>query len=332
MKKITAYIFVLLNIFSFSFSIDPKTFASPEMVYPSNDYMYSVGNGTTEKRARDNAVSAISMNFKTKVDSVNQVIKSIGEMSENDKTVYSKKQSINSDVKIYSSAELYCVNFSESYYNKKDKKNYIIAYINRKDASKFFNMKISENMNIIDGLLANAEKEKESLYIAFNYSKARLYGEIAKGLIETAVVINPSEMDKYQSDLDKIKTIDKYFTSQKKRVSVSIRSKGKGANQLATAIAEALQNDGFIYSTSNAKYIIDASVTYEERKLEAGCFVVPSLNIKIISSSTGETVESYSKVLPRFGGYDNFAEAYQLAYIRIQQDIDENFLLSYRGM
>ena len=53
------------------------------------------------------------------------------------------------------------------------------------------------------------------------------------------------------------------------------------------------------------------------------------MNITITNRS-GEPVDSYSQVYPRYS-HNTMENAYNLALVRLQQDLEENFLIAYRG-
>ena len=120
--------FIVFLIPLFVFCVSPKWLTELEAVYPSNDYIRMVGEGTTLKLAESNAVSAIAQNFNAKVKVINQAIKDYNSLITEDKSVTSKSYSFQQESKISSDVELLCLHFSEPYYDKKDKTYFVVGY------------------------------------------------------------------------------------------------------------------------------------------------------------------------------------------------------------
>ena len=117
-------IIALLSLFSFSlFCASPKWLTELEKVYPSNEYLRMIGEGTTLKLAESDAVASIAQNFNAKVKIINQSIKDYNSIITEDKSETSKSYSFTQVSKISSDVELLCLKYSEPYYDKKNKKS-----------------------------------------------------------------------------------------------------------------------------------------------------------------------------------------------------------------
>lgn len=335
MKYKSFFIISVLLSFNFSIYAEKKSnwYNELDKFYPSEKYIRAIGEDSTVHKAEMNAITKIAMNFKTSVDLQKSAVEELECVSENDKSIYSKSQSMEQIVSIESEAELFCLNFEEAIYDKKRKKYTTLAYINRSEASRKYESKISPLMIEIQNILNFGSEETEQLYNVLNFRKAYVLGELASLYINNAISINPTEIDKYAESLNIISNLKNEVIKQQKKVTFDINvkniSNNKNLNQLRDGLASIMEGDSFIRSNKNPLYTIQVEITFSEENYEAGVFVRPSVNV-IIYNRNREVVESYSKVHDRYG-HSNLENAYNLSLVRIQQDFDENFLVEYRG-
>ena len=312
------------------FCASPKWLTELEKVYPSNDYLRMIGEGTTLKLAESDAVSSIAQNFNAKVKVINQSIKDYNSIIAEDKSETSKSYSFNQVSKISSDAELLCLKYSEPYYENKNKKYYVVAYINRTEAVEFYTQKINGIMLQIKEISELARNEKEVLYSVVNLQKAKRLSKIATYYIDTACIMNQAEIEKYKDDTELIARLTGLLSAQEGKGTFSVSCNNSKYNSVCTGINSILEESGYVVSKKNSIYRIYVEINFCEEVYEAGNFVRPDICITVTNAS-GKEIDSYSKVYPRYS-HQSMENAYNLALVRIQQDLEENFLLDYRNV
>ena len=328
MKKFVFFPLFFITVSLFAESV-PTWLNNLEKEFPSSDYIRAIGNGRTEKKARADALSVLTMRFKTNVKTINTAIQDLTLATENENSTFAKKQVLHQETEIASDADLYCVQFTESFYNSKRKEYSVVGYIDKDSASKILKSKIEAVVSQIENLKNLSLREKEPLYSLLYYQQAKIYGEIAREYIDTAICINPLESDPYDENLRLIESIDSFIANQKNKVTFSVECKNEDCIALNSDVSYILSQSGFVLTTTEPMYKIIIDVAFSEEEYEAGEFVRPSVNI-IVLNWEEKAVESYSKAYPRYG-HRSMKNAYNLAIVRIGQDLDENFLIAYRG-
>ncbi len=328
-KKIYPVFLIILLDAVCLFCATPKWLDNLEAMYPSEEFLRTIGEGSTLKQAENEAITELSQSFNTKVKVVNQAIKDYNSIVTEEKTDISKKYSFHQEAQISSKADLFCLKFSEPYFDKKQKRYFIVGYINKKNASKYYQHKIDDLMLQIKTIIDFAKKEHEPLYSILNFQKASKLTKIGSYYIDAAVIINPEDSEKYKEYAKLNSLIQGNVKAQRNRGTFMISCNDSRYNSVCVGISSILESSGFIISQTNPSYRIFVDLHFSEEEYEAGNFVRPDICITV-RNSVGKEIESYSKLYPRYT-HKNLNNAYKLALVRIQQDLEENFLLDYRG-
>lgn len=175
-----------------------------------------------------------------------------------------------------------------------------------------------------------ARNEKEVLYSVVNLQKAKRLSKIATYYIDTACIINPAEIEKYKDDTELIARLTGLLSAQEGKGTFSVSCNNSKYNSICTGINSILEESGYVVSKKNFIYRIYVEINFSEEVYEAGNFVRPDICITVTNAS-GKEIDSYSKVYPRYS-HQTMENAYNLALVRIQQDLEENFLLDYRNV
>ena len=331
MKTKNILFLILFSLFcSFSvFCAVPKWLISLEEIYPSKDFIRMIGEGTSIKQAENDAVSTIAQNFNAKVKVVNQAVKDFNSIVTEEKTKTSKNYTFHQENQISSEVELLCLKYSEPYFDKKHKKYFLVGYINRNEASKYYEQKIERLILNIKNIKVLAQNEEEVLYSILNLQKISKLAELASYYIDISCIIRPEDVEKYKEANELIAQIQGLIQKQKSRGRFSVTCLNKNYSAISNGIASILEQNGFVISKQNPVYRIVVDIHFAEEVYEAGNFVRPDISITIVNLE-GNVIESYSKFYPRYS-HQNMKNAYSLALVRILQDLEENFLADYRN-
>lgn len=304
----------------------PKWLKNTEAEFPDSLYIKSVGEGASAKKSQNDALSNISLFFDTKIDYVKYAVEETKEIVVGDKAFFASSESYQNLTRISSSAEFFCVKFTETYFDKKSDTYFVLAYINKKEAAQIYRSRIDALMLAVNGYRSQAQGESEPFLAAQSLHKAEAISRLAAQYTKNETTIVPADSEKYKEQLAVIALIPSERAALKKQLSFSIimNQKGKRYDPLFSTVASVLEKYGYSYSLADSNYKIIIDMTCAEESAEAGEFVRPSLDVLIVNGEGGG-VYSYSKAYPRTGG-KSLEQAYTRAVSKAKQDLEEHFL------
>ena len=324
MKKLSFLIIVLVS-FS-SFADVPSWLTKADKLYPAAEYVKAIGEGTSIKTAQNQAISQISLFFDTKSEVVAEALKKSEAVLEDGRSVFSMSQSLKQNIKISSEADFFCVQFTDAYYSKKSDRYSVLAYINKENAAKVYNSRISAMMEAVKSYRNYAQSSDEPFLAASALHKADVISKIAEKYIHNETLLVPLDTAKWQESLRTISLIPAEHNAIKRNVTFSIllNQKEKVFDPIFSTVASILEKQGFAYSVADSNYKIILDISCVEESYDAGDFVRPLVDVLIVNRA-GSGVYTYSKALPRIGS-KNMEQAYTRAVTKIKQDLEENFL------
>ncbi|MBR1404245.1 MAG: LPP20 family lipoprotein [Treponema sp.] len=325
MKQLLVVFFSFVSAFCFSAEV-PSWLTRPENEYPTSHFIRAIGEGASLKQAQNSALSAISLYFDAKTEVLTQTLKESKSVLEGAVSSFSTNQSYSQISNISSTADFFCVNFSESYYSEKTGRYSVLAYINKKDASKIYRDRISYLMSTIYSCQQYAKDEKETFSASQALHKAIKLSELTRKYIDAEMTIVPSDVGNYQSELAAINTITEMYTNLKKQMTFSVVMTKNDVRYggVFTTISSILSERGYSYSLANSNYKIEMDISSVEEHAPAGEFVRPSITILVVNNA-GNGVYTYSKNFSKIGG-KTLEQAYSRSSSKISADLKENFL------
>ncbi len=307
----------------------PKWVREPEKVYPKAEYLKAVGEGKSLEAAQNSALSAIALAFKTKTDVRNVAISNMTHIREENSSVYEVSQKLIQIVNISSDAEFFCTNFSEPYFDKKEKKYSVFAYINRNEAELIYKERINHIVNMVKDLFLLSQKEPELFIMLSECQNALGIAKLAEEYINNAVIINPQNSKSYADELKLFEDINKKIADNKGKVLFSVKCNNDKCLSLENHLISLLEKKGFTYTQSqeHSLYVTDINISIAEEHFDAGEFVRPTLKI-LIKNKDGKSLKSYSKSYTRYGA-KTMEAAYTRGLLRVQEDLTDNFLSEF---
>ena len=197
------------------------------------------------------------------------------------KTDFSASQSLNQAIKISSNAEFFCLQFTDSYYNKKFDKFTVLAYINKKEAAQIYTSRINALMEGVNAYRNYAKDENEPFLAVNALHKAKVLSNLAEKYIHNEMIIVPSDTEKWQDSLKTISLISAEHNALKKDVTFSIHltQKDQKFDPIFSTVAGILEKYGYAYSLANSNYKIIIDISCIEESYETGEFVRPSVDV-----------------------------------------------------
>ena len=317
MKKHILFIIILFSTF-FVFSASmPKWVLDVESEYPKETYLARLGSGATIENAQANALGQLASYFNSQivVDT-----KATNQMT-NKNDVVSKNQTLDQEISVISEINLVAVEYSKSFYNKKEKKYYIVAYMNREQAWN----------NLEDSLTSAYEKfeifqdmadSSKNLMMKYKYSKkANLAGEEFLNAIYKGFLINPNKRKEYKSKVSEINL--KIDENSQINVPVLMKVKGDSENILSNCIANELKITGFSIDKENGKNstcLVNISIVLNEKVDNDVYFVYPEISMSIEDFDGSKKYYSFERKWGKSAGF-SLNQAHKKALLKISEEL-----------
>lgn len=311
---------------AFCFAEAPSWLKKPEKDYPTSQFVRAIGEGASQKQAQNDALSSISRYFDTKTEVITGSIKEMNATIEGDETRFSSAQAFRQVSSISSSAEFFCVNFTEGFYNEKTGKYSILAYINKNEAAKIYRDRISNLLDAISSYQNYAKTENETFLAAMALHKALKLSDVTQKYIAAEGKLVPADSGKYLNEEKKLHLLESEYSSLKKQMTFSITMTNSDSRYdgVFTSMSQILSERGYSYSLKNSAYKIVLDISAGEESTQAGEFVRPSVNVLVVNNA-GNGVCTYSKSFSKIGG-KSLEQAHSRAAAKISADLKENFL------
>ena len=299
-KYISIVIMLLCSVFCFS--AVPNWLINLEKEFPTGKYIRATGEGDSEISAKQTALAELSAYFSASIES-----KTYANSSKSQKdSKYSSNSSIEQDIAVLTNSEVFAVHYTQSYYNKKQKKYSVCAYIDRAEAFNIISQKMSFYKQYLSQKTKLAKRENEDFRKIMILSDALSIENETNALYEYAVVIDSQKAQNFDNFISQVNETKITLFGLKQKNPVSVFSNGDYSEQIKSIISEILTENGFVISrnadykiSSNSSFSISEQIT--EQNEIFSCKPIVSVLVEgksgTISSSvlSTEKISSYNK-------------------------------------
>ena len=266
----------------------PDWVANYRAIYPDSEYIVQRGRADTEETSRTEAIAQIARYFQTSVNAnLKTSIQSVSSGQNVDETT-----TVVNDVDVMSQVNLFAVEYTDPYYNKKEKKWYCVAYINRENAWVQYKPTVEEAKSEFYAMCRNAEKESDSFSKCTAYGKAWKSGVKFLEKLEYARILNPKKEAAYSGDRTAVSEIPSLISQEQQNCRIFLSVNGDYGNIITSAVTETFSKNGFMISKSAGGTNYTAQVFVDSNAQGSDpVSIFPSLDLKI-TSKEGRTVFS----------------------------------------
>lgn len=318
-KRITILIFTFLSS-AFCFASSPKWLTDLEKAFPTGDYVRAIGEGNSESSAKKSTLSELSSYFNQTISSQTQALKSI----ERDNSSYIEKGDVRQNLITSTKSELFSVQYTRSVYDKRNKKFYICAYLVRKDFWNVISQKMDVVMNNCKSSLKQINKETEILnqLIQLNQTE-RLYSDFYS-LYEMALAIYPHRCSEYTAFAEKIVTEISVLSSIRAQATIKVIVNGDKQNRIKGKICSLLSQNGITVAETNARYVLNADVVWNESQFNGIYSSIPQIQITV-SNNNNTGLAFFAAKCERLSAY-NQENIEQIAFANLEEQLEERFI------
>lgn len=318
MKKIILVFAILIHSCLIFAAKVPNWILDVDSEYPKDIYLARLGTGTTLENARADALGLLAGYFNAQilVDT-----KATNIMNNKDNNV-SKEQNINQEINVVSETSLVGVEYSNSFFNKKEKKYYIVAYLNREEAWKNLEDKLNVLFEKYETFQDMAEKSAD-LITKFKYSKkASNTGEEFLNEVYKGFIINPAKRKFYKPKITEINL--KIEENSQIIVPVKLKINGDCENIIKNLIVNEFKKAGFFIDSDSANknsYLLCVDIKSNEKLDNEIYFVFPELSIELLDSAKTRKFYSFEKKYSKTAGF-SLNQTQKKAFSKIADELN----------
>lgn len=324
MKKIT-YIFLFALICFSAFAKEPLWYSEDglEEIYPNETYIAEVGYGKNVQLAESDALEKISRFFNTSISSQMKTRESF--IDENGD--FYSNESIDTETVISTEVNLFAVEYSKPYVDKKLKQTAVVAYIDRNKAWNIYEPKLKSVSDSFEKQYNLAQKQSDKLKKYFLLNASKQYVADFIQAYEFGLLINPYECKNYDNVNKKVSSVPVELNKLKMNCVFSLKLTGDKNDIIKRKITSRLSEEGFVVQNSNAPYLIDAKITSEinQSSDEFGTTFTSYPGIEIVIQKDENVFFSYSKTYSKTVAF-NQQKNITMSFQKLEKDLDENFI------
>lgn len=317
-KRITFLIFTFLSS-ALCFASSPKWLTDLEKAFPTEDYVRAVGEGNSESSAKRSALSELSSYFNQTISSHTQALKCI----ERDNSSYIEKGDVKQNLIASTKSDLFSVQYTNSVYDKRNEKYYVCAYLSRKDVWTVISQKMAVLMNSCESSLRQINKETEILNQLIQLNRTeQLYSDFYL-LYEISLAIYPHRCSEYTSFAEKIVSELSALSSIRVQATIKVIVNGDKQNRIKGKICSLLSQNGITVSETNARYVLNTDVLWNESQFNGIYSCIPQIQITVSNNNTG--LAFFAAKCERLSAY-NQETIEQISFANLEEQLEVLFI------
>ena len=319
-KRITILIFTFLSS-AFCFA-SPKWITDLEKVFPSEKYIRAIGEGNSESSAKKVALSELSSYFNQTITSQTHALKSI----ERDNFSYIEKGDVRQNLITSTKSDLFSIQYTNSIYDKRNEKFYVCAFLARKDVWNVISQKMDVVMNNCKSSLKQINKETEILNQLIQLNRTeQLYSDFYS-LYEMSLAIYPHRCSEYTSFAEKTVSELSALSSIRVQATIKVIVNGDKQNRIKGKICSLLSQNGITVAETNARYVLNADVFWNESQFNGIYSSIPQIQITVSNRNTG--LAFYATKCEKLSAY-NQETIEQIAIANLEEQLEERFITEF---
>ena len=243
--------------------VEPDWVQNYRTLSPDSEYLVQRGSGKKAEEAKTDALAQLAYYMQTSVDAN---LTTRFEASVDDKKA-SEKTNIVNEINVSSNLPLFGVEYTEPYQNKKEKKWYCLAYINREYAWSIYEAEVSKEKNVFLSIYNRAIQENEPVKKIKLLGDALVAGDaFSKKLLQANILSKALTQSAFGKEEDLLSSIPGQVKQIQLSNPVYIIVNDDNAGVIEASVRKAFSNLGFITTTEskNAGYTARANVNYNK--------------------------------------------------------------------
>ena len=233
------------------------------------------------------------------------------------------KSTMDEEVFVNSQTELFAVHYTKPKFDKRQKQYEVTAYIDREEAWRIYEPKLSDAADSFRRFYADAQAQNGTLSKIIALSKAVKNAretELLKKL-DFALILNPDRAELFDVTRSNLAEIEPTMRRLAKNCTVRVEVNSDFEERISKSVKETFSKIGIKTQESGAEYVCTVEVTENAQTLAAGIFFTPSFTVQIEKSEN--VIWSVSKQLKKVGA-KNENIARQRAFSAVAGEIQKS--------
>ncbi len=323
-----SFIFLLLCLFTtFLFAKEPVWYENLKSVYPDAQYISNIGYGKNKDEASADALNGISRFFSTKVSTSVEAREEMRVM--NGQTDI--KRELDAKTVVESQMELFAVEYSKPYFDKKTKQTAIVAYIDRAKAWRVYREKLDSYASSFmkEYQLASSQTDKLKQYFLFKSAKTKAVDFVVP--YETGLLLNYAECKaSYYEINEKVNSLSAIIKDLKMECTMNVVVKNDNSNTIQRTISSLLSGEGFAVQKEKAPYQVLVECIWDVvvAKDSYGETFTSYPGIEVVIQNSGNAIFSYSKTCGKTVAFDRNKNVV-MSYQKLEKELNSTFVKEF---
>ena len=281
---------ILINSFLWAkAAAEPDWYLDYRSVFPDSEYLAQKGSGKKAEESKTDALAQLTRYLQT---SVNANLSTRFEASSDGKNA-SENTYIIDEVNVSSNVTLSGLEFTEPYYNKKEKKWYCLAYVSRQKFWEAYRPTLQNARGRLFAFYDLAEKNDDPLSKLFLYSQSSQYEKDFYTCYSFATIISKELTSQYYGqDSNYVASINSKLSQEKSNCTFAIKVSGDVQNIIYQKIKDELSREGYTVRNENEKaiYSVKAVIQLDDMIMNSLHVIKPGIELTI----EGKTISLFS--------------------------------------
>jgi len=294
--------------------------------YPEDLYIAEVGYGDSIESAQSDAISRISQYF---VSHIRTNFSDRSEFTSNGLDISVAEEVIN-ETYISSQVNLFAIEYSKAYKDKKLKQYCIVAYIDRSKAWEIFEPKISTSAKKLEKLYKNASEVEDALDQYMAYKSASLATADFIECYEFGKKLAPSQCSKFDTTNNIVASLPSVMKKLQNQCKFTVTVTGDYNDIVSRKISSLLNKLGFATQKSAAPYEVVSVVTIDMSKSDSefGTTYTIYPGIELTMGAVDNAVFSYSKNLKKVTNFSSEKAKIQ-AFQKLEKELESTLISEF---
>lgn len=318
MKRIIIFS-ILISVSCSLFPSSPDWILNRKKQFPYEKYISSTGEGSTRDSAKNHALAGLASYFEQRIEASVKSISSFESQNES----FIKREGMVQTVTAASAVNLFLVQYTDFYFNKRDKNWYICAYIDRDEVWKIICQKLDLCISFCEQCEKSEGVEKDPFKKIILLKKQIAAIDESQQVYYMALSVCPELCEEYTGMFMKKNELNRKLMKLKQENAVFVFVENDCPGEIKAKFESIMGHEGFLCVQKGARYVLEIQMNLNE-----GCFkgiYSCEPQISVILRGPSGIISSFSAVIERLSAYNE--ETLRKLYIcELEKLLDERFL------
>ncbi len=331
---IAAFVFFSIAGLGFAKEVErPDWVDNWRTIYPDTTYVAQLGKSTGKNNANEAktvAANTVAQYIKTNVQSeLNSTLKTHAGSNKKGRLEISTERDNSQTITLSVDTALTSLEFTDPWYNKKEKTWYCVAYVEREKIWEQYRPYLQNARDKLFSFYDIADNNEEPLYKMLIYMQSTEYEEEFFSAYSFARILSTTFTDtNYRSDLATVSSVSAKVMEEKNKCTFSINIKGDEKNIVYQCVKDELSGAGYVVRNAGeeALYSVNVNLHLDDTPMNSLHVIKASVELTVKGKTT--SLFSYAKQTANVSGI-NEEIVKQKAANAVSQELHQSFMKEF---